>query len=167
MVVAHEGRVEACVCFEVVRTWYARGPSSVLRVVEDPTMRSMAERICAALGTSGFCGFDFFLETETQELVMIEMNTRPTQLVHLPCGEGKDMVAAYLRAVMGLPCQDRPKATGLHDCVALFPQEMLRDPESELLVEAFHDVPWECPALVEQALGEVPESLRDDPHWNG
>jgi hypothetical protein len=34
------------------------------------------------------------------------------------------------------------------DVVALFPQEWMRDPASPYLTNAFHDVPWDDPALI-------------------
>ena len=35
-----------------------------------------------------------------------------------------------------------------HEYVALFPQEWQRDPSSKFLATAFHDVPWEDPAVL-------------------
>jgi hypothetical protein len=34
------------------------------------------------------------------------------------------------------------------DTIALFPQEWIRDPQSPALQSAYHDVPWQEPALI-------------------
>jgi carbamoylphosphate synthase large subunit len=165
MAVAHEGNVLACVCLEVIRTWKARGPSSVLRVVSDAAMESAVRAVVRRLGVTGFCGFDFMLADDGTPL-LIEMNPRPTQLAHLPLGEGKDLVAAYARAVLGVQAADREAATA-RDTIALFPQELQRDPRSELITGAYHDVPWQAPELIRYAIQPLPKMLVEDPHWRG
>lgn len=163
MAVTHEGQVLACTCFEVLRTWNLRGPSSVVRIVRNDVMEAAVAAVAQRLRSTGFSGFDFMLAADGTPL-LIEMNPRPTQLTHLTLGEGRDLVAAYVRALLGLAVDDRPAATDL-DTVALFPQEWQRDPTSEFLTTAYHDVPWDCPALIERAAGEVPAMLRNDPRW--
>lgn len=153
MAVCRQGQVLACVCLEVVCTWCVRGPSSVLRVVRDLPMEDAITKLVHSLGLSGICGFDFMKATADGPSLLIEMNPRPTQLVHLPLGPGRDLVAAYLRGVLGLDgIADRPAVTD-GDLIALFPQELQRDPHSDMLSQAFHDVPWGEPALMQRALG--------------
>jgi hypothetical protein len=45
------------------------------------------------------------------------------------------------------------------DTVAFFPSEWRRDPESPYLVDGYHDVPWDDPALLRACLG-FPTSKR-------
>jgi len=159
MVVCRHGEVLASECMEVVRTWAVRGPSSVLRVVWDEGMDSAMRRIVRRLGVSGFCGFDFMVEEGNGKLLLIEMNLRPTQMAHLPLGSGRDLVAAYVREVLGVEgVADRAAATS-RNLIALFPQELQRDPESEYLLQAYHDVPWNMPGLIELALKGMPEGV--------
>ena len=169
MAVCTNGEITAAVCFEVEEVRYANGPASIVRVVEDEAMLSSMRRTTAALGLSGFCGFDFMLEAATGVPLLLEMNMRPTQLAHLPLGAGRDLCAALVRNVLGeSSIGDRPNAaeTGL---VALFPQELLRDPSGARLGGAFHDVPWAAPRLVRKAMApaELPTSLTSDPRWFG
>lgn len=159
MAVAHRGELLSFISLEVVKTWKERGPSSVVKVVDDPAMELAMRRVLRELGASGFCGFDFMM-SETGTPLLIEMNPRPTQLAHLTLGEGRDLVAAYVRALLGKDVPDREAATSL-DTIALFPQEMQRDPQSPYLLNAYHDVPWESPELIRGAVGEVPSLLRD------
>ena len=164
MAVCRDGEVLGCECMEVVRTWVARGPSSVLRVVRDEEMESAMRRMVKRLGVSGFCGFDFIVEPKNGEegsgkLLLIEVNLRPTQMVHLPLGTGRDLVAAYVREVLGVEgVQDRVAATS-GELIALFPQELQRDPESEFAAQGYHDVPWKMPRLIELALAGMPEGV--------
>lgn len=167
MAVCRQGEVTACACLEVVKTWQARGPSSVLRVVEDKGMERAMRAIAARLKLSGFCGFDFMVEHGTEQALLIEMNPRPTQTSHIPFGEGHDLPAAYGRDVLGR--SDTPDREGLPHTglIALFPQELVRDPHSEFLQEAYHDVPWEAPKLMERALSPLPQVIITDPRWKG
>jgi hypothetical protein len=151
MVAAAHGEVLAAVCFEVVQTRWERGPSTVLRVVDDAGMLRTMRAVVKRLGVSGFCGFDFVVDQATGTPLVIEMNARPTQLVHCPLGPGKDLVAAYVRGVLGMNVADREAVT-TKPLIALFPQEVERDPKSPWLAEAYHDVPWNEPKLIERAL---------------
>jgi len=165
MAVAARGEVKALVCMEVVKAWAERGPSSVVRVVDDAVMSDAIRRVVGRLGMSGFCGFDFMVG-ENGVPLLIEMNPRPTQLAHLALGAGRDLVAAYVRGVVGLSVGDRAAVTD-REMIALFPQELERDGSGEMLGVAFHDVPWECPGLVRRAMKVVPEVVAGDERWRG
>ena len=167
MAVCAQGRLIAVACLAVEQVRYENGPASILRAVDDPAMVESMRGTAAATGISGFCGFDFMVSTETGEPLLLEMNMRPTQLAHLSLGAGRDLCAALLRTL--LQCEeatDRPNAaeSGL---VALFPQEILRDPQGLQLTETFHDVPWAAPRLMRFAIAPatLPTLLTTDPHW--
>jgi hypothetical protein len=163
MAVAHKGELQAFVCFEVAQTSKFCGPSTVLRVVDDPVMVAAMRAVLRRLGATGFCGFDFMLSGAGVPL-LIEMNSRPTQLAHLALGPGRDLVAAYVRVVLGHDFPDRA-SVAQGDLIALYPQELVRDPQSSVLAQAHHDVPWECPALVRYALQPLPEAITNDRRW--
>jgi len=165
MAVAHRGDLRAFVCFEVAQTSKFCGPSTVLRVVDDPAMVAAMRAVLGRMGATGFCGFDFML-SDAGEPLLIEMNSRPTQLAHLPLGPGKDLVAAYVRSVLGRETPDRASAAE-GTLIALYPQELARDPRSALIAGAYHDVPWESPALVRYALQPLPEAITKDARWKG
>ncbi len=167
MAVCRRGEVLAMVCLEVEEHWCERGPSSVVRVIDDTMMEMAMRRIAGRLGVTGFCGFDFMVEPGSGTPLLIEMNPRPTQLVHLALGPGRDLAAAYVREILGQDeVQDREAVTE-KDRIAVFPQELQRDPAGALLGEVFHDVPWESSALMQRALGTVPEILMRDARWGG
>jgi hypothetical protein len=91
------------------------------------------------------------LETHTEHAYLIEINPRTTQVGHLALGTGHDLPAALYAALSGSCVPETPKITE-KDTIALFPQEWMRDPASEFLLSAYHDVPWEEPALVDDCV---------------
>ena len=158
IVACWQGEVVACVCLEVVSVWYPRGPSAMVRVVDNPQMVESSRKMVKRLNTSGFCGFDFILDEHTGVPLMIEMNARPTQLAHLQLGENRDLVTAWAGAVLGRSMRARPAVTD-KNLIAVFPHELNRDSSSTLLNEAYHDVPWTEPALI-VACVRKPSKLR-------
>ena len=147
LIACWKGEVLAALHFEVVQKQYSGGPASVMRVISHPDMCSAAERICRRLKLSGFCGFDFMLEDQTGHAHLIEMNSRPTQVGHLTLGPGRDLVAALCAASTGRALQESATITD-KTTIALFPQEWVRNPQSPYLETAYHDIPWQEPALV-------------------
>jgi glutathione synthase/RimK-type ligase-like ATP-grasp enzyme len=141
------GEVLASLHFEVVSKASSAGHATVVRLIENEEMSSAVERMVRCLNLSGFCGFDFMLEAETGNAYLIEINPRATQVGHLRLGLERDLPAAVYSAVSGNAPQPAPKATE-KDTIALFPQEWIRDSQSAALQSAYHDVPWQEPALI-------------------
>jgi hypothetical protein len=142
-----KGTVLASLHFEVVKKRSAAGPSSVLRLIENPEMSSAAEKMVRRLGLSGIHGFDFMLEAHTGNAHLIEINPRATQVGHLALGPGRDLPAGLYSAMSGEPLRAAKKVTE-NDTITLFPQEWMRDPASSFLASGYHDVPWEEPELL-------------------
>lgn len=146
-----KGKVVAALHFDVIHTTKSRGPATVLRLIDDAEMSAATEKIVGRLNLSGFHGFDFMRQTQTGNVYLIEMNPRTTQVGHLSLGKGRDLCAALYAAVSGETCRTAPAATD-NDLIALFPHEWMRDASSPFLRSAYHDVPWESPALVQACL---------------
>lgn len=146
-VLCWQGAVLASLNFEVLNKMHAAGHSTVLRLIEHPEMTVAAEKMVRRLNLSGLHGFDFMLEGHMGNAYLIEVNPRATQVGHLTLGPGKDLPAALYAVLSGDRVNEAPKVTE-KDTIALFPQEWLRDPASEFLKCAYHDVPWDEPALV-------------------
>ena len=142
-----KGTVLASVHFEVLKKANQSGHATVVRAVANPEMSSAVEEMVRQLNLSGLHGFDFLLESGTGNAYLIEINPRATQVGHLMLGPGRDLPAALYSAMTGKAVQEAQKVTE-NDTIALFPQEWIRDPMSEFLHSAYHDVPWEEPELV-------------------
>lgn len=135
-----EGEVIAAICVEVVATVHPTGPSTVIRVIEHHDMIEAARIIVDRLGMSGFCGLDFIIEQSSRRAYLIEVNPRATQINHLALGEGRDLVTAIASRISGVPLKCRPRITD-RDLIALFPQQLLREPRSAFLAAAYFDIP--------------------------
>jgi len=57
------------------------------------------------------------------------------------------LAAALRAAITHEPISHEPAVTNL-DTVAFFPNEWHRDPRSDFLRTAYHDVPWEEPETI-------------------
>jgi predicted ATP-grasp superfamily ATP-dependent carboligase len=117
----------------------------VLRRIENAQMDEAATRLAAHFGLSGLHGLDYIRDDQGQ-MHLIEINPRSPQTSYLSFGAGHDLVAALVARVDGHARPPRPRVAA--DTVALFPQEWMRDPASPYLTSAFHDVPWDDPALI-------------------
>jgi hypothetical protein len=155
-----QGKVLARISVQAIATSYERWPSTVVRSIQNTAMDRAAEVLASRLKLSGFYGLDFILDGQSKygqsgTPWLIEMNSRATQTAHLALGPGHDLAAAAFAAVCNVPLHPRPLLT-MEDTIALFPQEWERDPASPLIRSAYHDVPWDSPALVQTYVNQRP-----------
>jgi hypothetical protein len=122
------------------------GPSTVVRVVDNPDMAYAVKSIVSNLELSGLCGLDFILDDEGRAH-LLELNPRATPTSHLLAADGTDLLTE-LRTAYGYERPAARSATYASGLVALFPQELRRDPSSPYLRLAHHDVPTHAPDLV-------------------
>lgn len=123
------------------------GPSSVVRFIHNDEMRRTAEKLIGTWGVTGFIGFDFIVDSAGAAW-LIECNPRPTPISHLTGRVGEDVCRALFCCIAGQPLPPMTQTDEL--TVAHFPSESLRDPNSPHLIEAFHDIPWDDPDLLER-----------------
>jgi hypothetical protein len=154
-----KGKILASLHFEVLKKAASTGHATVLRLIEHSEMASAAENIARRLKLSGLHGLDFMLEAHTGNAHLIEINPRTTQVGHLTLGPERDLPAALYAALTGREIQPAPKITE-SDTIALFPQEWARDPKSEFLQSAYHDVPWEEPELIRSCIRKAISTVR-------
>jgi hypothetical protein len=154
-----DGEVISTVVAEVVVSTRSTGPATVLKVVDSPEMAEAAASIVQALRLSGLCGFDFVLEKRTGRAHLIELNPRATPTAHLLTADGCDPLRSLAAAMRDAapPCPRTPYTDGL---VALFPQELERDPDRKHLASAHHDIPANADDFVAR-VGRRPEPLRE------
>jgi hypothetical protein len=153
-----QGEILSMLCMEVIQRTEAQGPGSVLRQIRNEEMENAARAVVKSLGLSGLVGLDFMIEDETEAAYLLELNPRSTQTAHLCMGEYNAPAFAFAAKLQGrsVACTSNVPS----DTVALFPQEWQRDPESEYLSHAYHDVPWHAPDFVHSAMMARPSLLR-------
>lgn len=129
------------------------GPSSVVELINVPAAAEAAARFAAACQYSGFASIQFLLDAKTRTPQFLEFNPRPVPMMHM--GEalaGIDWCRAWHEQMAGQPL---PQFSGpkLGKRIALFPQEWLRDPNSDFLkTGAVQDIVQNDPVLAEAYL---------------
>ncbi len=149
-VFAFQGEVLAAIGVEVAVAYSETGSATVVRVVESPAMLQAAKALVKRLSLSGFYGLDFMIERDSDVPLLVEVNARVTPQCHIRLGNGRDLVNALCMVLTGrvgsLKCVTK---SGI---IAYFPQAWDCNSWSEFLHNAYHDVPWEEPALVRELL---------------
>ncbi len=149
-VFAFQGEVLAAISVEVAVAYSETGAATVVRVVDSPAMLQAAKALVKRLSLSGFIGLDFMIERDSDVPLLVEVNARVTPQCHIRLGSGRDLVNALCMVLTGrvgsLKCVTR---SGI---IAYFPQAWDCNSWSDFLHNAYHDVPWEEPALVRELL---------------
>lgn len=129
------------------------GPGTVARNHRSPEARHAVERLVRGLGISGLAGSEFIVDERTGEAYLLELSRRITPATHRGRLIDVDLCAALRSAIDGTPNPSRADLDDGEEYVyAAFPQEWLRDPQSEFLQRGPVDVPWEEPELIEAML---------------
>ena len=147
-VAALEGRLLASFTATKLEVRWENGPSSVVRFARNEEMEQAAARLVSAIGFTGIGEVEFMIEDRTNRPYLSEFNPRPAPTSHLGGLVGADLCSALFDALTGNP-RPEPLSTQGERVVALFPQEWIRDPSSQWLLNAWHDVPWDDPSLLE------------------
>ncbi len=159
-VAAFQGRILSSLSVEVLKTARAKGPATIVRVIENQQMHRAAEKVVARLGFTGLCGFDFMLDPKTGDACLIEMNARATQTCTVPLGAGRDAVAAIASTLTGRLELSAPLPMR-GDTIALFPGAWQHDATDPLFERAYPDVPWDNAALVQFGMQQIQRQPKD------
>jgi glutathione synthase/RimK-type ligase-like ATP-grasp enzyme len=158
-VACDRGQVLAGLSVEVLQASSDTGPATVVRLIDHDDMTEAARKIVARLQLSGLVGFDFMIEAATGRAWLLEMNVRPTQICHLAVDRDSDMIGALAVRLGASPVR---RLSAVPDrTIALYPQEIWRDPNSKHFASAFHDVPWHLPQFIEAYRQPVPFEAED------
>ena len=123
-----------------------RGPATVLARRDCPQMQDAARRIARHFGLSGLIGLDFIRDRQGQ-VHLLEINPRATPTAHLVLGVGHDPCGALLQK-LGAAFAPRP-ADHPFPPDRPVPPGMAARPRQPLAARAFHDVPWDDPAVLQ------------------
>jgi len=162
-IACREGDVLAGLSLQAVQTSSETGPSTVVQTIENPEMAEIAKYVVRRLRLSGLIGFDFVIEAGTRRPFLIEMNARATPTCHLSLDERSDLTGALAATFPG-DRKRRPATIPTANRIALFPQELWRDPGSMHLRTSYHDVPWDNPAFIAAYALPLPAEF---PIWVG
>jgi hypothetical protein len=146
---AWEGKLLSSVHFDVLVTERDRGPSCVVRRLHDKEMTEAAAKVAARYGMSGLHGLDYMRDGDGVAH-LIEINPRATATCNLSFGPGHDALAALAQCISSEPVAARPSIP--EEIVALFPNELVRNPASPFLETAYHDIPLADPGVARSLL---------------
>ncbi|HJP82704.1 MAG TPA: ATP-grasp domain-containing protein [Fimbriimonadaceae bacterium] len=144
---AKNGKVLATNAYFRLRTHPAKtGPTTVAQVIRGTEMRAAAEAVCELVGYNGLGSVQFMVDDETgANPKVIEMNSRVSPFLHIGRLTGTDLIEALVHAHRGERVAIHPPKDGL--TIALFPQEAIRDRNSEFL-DGLVDRPDDDPDLL-------------------
>lgn len=147
-VLCWQGAVLGGLSVEAAEVSREAGPATVVRMIDHPEMEAAARRLSGRLGLSGFCGYDFVIDSSGRAF-LLELNPRITPTCHL--NWRVDLIGLLFSQLTGRPGRSR-QAYDVDENIALFPHEWLRNPASPHLASRSHDVPWHEPAFVRTCL---------------
>jgi len=153
MLACWRGEVLAALTVEVLACQGTNRSSTIVRLLENSEIENASRLLAHRFQLSGFHGLDFILEDASSSAFMIELNPRATQLGHLNMSSDGDLagvIAAKSRNQSTIPILPEDRIQG--STVAFFPQAFKWSLKSEYLNHAYHDVPREEPALVQELL---------------
>lgn len=141
-----QGEVLASVVVEVFISRGATGPSTVVRLIDHPDISKTVSALVRHFGLSGLYGFDFML-TADDRAAFVEINPRATPTFHLVSNENRLLLKRLKMRLTGEPEADDIllSQTGM---ISLFPQEIMRDPESSHVRDGYHDIPHFSPDFI-------------------
>ena len=122
------------------------GPSTVRTFESVPGVLEGCAKFVEATHFTGFFGMDYMRESSSEQTYLIECNPRPTPQCHVAAVAGVDLCAALYAGMTGGEIPPQELREGLN--VALYPQEIIRDPDSDVIKNGFHDVPEDDPDLL-------------------
>ncbi len=143
---ADKGEVFASNSMLKIRTFPGKtGPTAVAEGIDNKEIEAFSEIVAQKLEISGFSSLDFIIDSKSGLPYVIEINPRPTPSCHI--GEGhivNDLCEIYFKGLNGIPLI---KNNYFAYTIAMYPGEKRRDPQSNFLKTAYHDVPVNDPDL--------------------
>ena len=121
------------------------GPSSVCENLDNLEIIDAVKLVVAKTNYSCFGSFDFMYDRKINKIYVIEFNCRP-----IPWAHYSDQIVTHdLCKALYCAMNNEPFTVNENKkfVIALFPNELKRDPKSEYLKTAYHDIPINDPDL--------------------
>jgi len=129
------------------------GRGTVFRYHRSPELREFAEKLVRAFGMTGIFDLECTVDPRAGQASLLAINRSITAGSHRGAWFDVDLCVALHAAQAGLPSTSRADlADGEEGVDVRFPEEWLRDHDSEYLRTYPVDVPWEEPELIEAML---------------
>lgn len=137
---ASKGKVLSSCTLQVLASYPNKtGPSSVVKVIKHEQIDNDIRKLVQKLDLSGFACFDYIIDNNSIPY-LLECNLRPTSVTHL-----SNLCGANLVESLKTHLEIEESVEGYPDVkeqiIALFPNEIKRNPNSEFIKNNFHDIP--------------------------
>ena len=148
MLACWRGELLSMVSVAVVAAEGPTGAATIVRLIENESMRKAANLLVSRMRLTGFYGLDFILESGTGIPYLIEMNPRCTQLGHIEINS-EGCLAGILGGVLRDEPMRLPRTSISGEKIALFPQALAAGEACRRHIEeSYHDLPSEEPKLL-------------------
>lgn len=124
--------------------------ASTLEFCWHPQVETMLNQLGSLTGFDGLCGVDWVLDSRTGDLLVLEMNMRPTPGIYLSHHAGVSFSAALAAWVRREDSVQKPRETQGQSC-RMFPQHLHWAIDKRNLLRflsTFGGAPWRDPALL-------------------
>jgi hypothetical protein len=146
------GEVSGYFSFKKIEHTKKNGPASVIEFLSHKPMLETAKAIYKQSCFTGFCGIDFIIDKKNKAW-LLELNPRIMPSSHLGEVFGFDLVSSFISALKGQHYSKNLNRRA--DRIALFPNELLRNPRSHHLTYSYHDVPWDDPGVLKTIINNI------------
>lgn len=141
---AWQGELLGYTVVRPLETARKNGPSSVIQSLYRPQLEEPLKQLVKQLNISGFGGLDVFETNEKSLPEVIEVNLRITHTTPTSPLLGNDLIEKFYKSLVSGKAEI---PANLHvdsnKCIALFPDEIMRDPHSRYLKEYPTDMTWD------------------------
>jgi hypothetical protein len=129
------------------------GSGTVFRYHRSPEVRGFAETLVRTFGMTGVIGLECVVDPQSGASSLVGIHRSVTPGSHRGSWFGVDLCAALHAAASGVASPTRADLDDGEEGIDVhFPEEWLRDPNSDYLQTCPVDVPWEEPELIEAML---------------
>jgi hypothetical protein len=116
-----------------------KGETTVSSGVENSEIYNFINTVVHRLQYTGFGSLEFILEAKSGLPYLIELNPRPTPTCHLTSElVTNDLCKDFYKYLHDIPVKLNSFQPFI---VAMYPGELIRDPDSQYLSKGFHDIP--------------------------
>ena len=152
-----DGNVLGLTCAERETGVYDRGPSTIVRVVEQSALAEGACRFVRDQALSGFIGLDFIVDPASGQARVIEINPRATPLAGIRPLNGPSPAVA---AAIELGAKPLFEESIFRQLIAYFPKAWQAHPGDVRLSACLADIPLDEPDLVDALLDQTQKQAR-------
>lgn len=121
------------------------GPAAVSEGYNNKEIEVFVNKVARELSFTGFASLEYIVDEKSGLPYVIELNPRPTPTSHFDSNMAVyDLCECFYKGLNHMPIEKKEFRPYL---IAMYPTEKRRDPNSQYLTTAYHDIPLHDPDL--------------------